>query len=134
MANALYDYGRQAFLEGKIAYLTDTIKVALVGSGYVPNLAAHQFYSALASNPVGVPVALTSKTSTAGVAMAANVTFNNVPASTVTFIAMYKDTGNAGTSPLICLIDTANGLPITVPSGGNVDVNWDTGPNGIFKL
>jgi len=134
MANALYDHGRQAFLEGSIAYLTDNIKVALVGSGYVPNLMSHQFYNALGANTVGVPVALTSKTSTAGVAMAANVTFSNVQASTITFIAMYKDTGNTATSPLICLIDTASGLPITVPSGGNVDVNWDTGPNGIFKL
>jgi hypothetical protein len=57
MANALYDKGRQAFLEGSIAYLTDTIKVALVTNGYTPNLSTHQFYSDLTpgSNVVGTP-------------------------------------------------------------------------------
>jgi len=134
VANALYDHGRQAFLEGSINYLSDNIKVALVSSTYVPSLPNHQYLSDLGSTVVGNPVVLTSKTSTAGVAMAANVAFTNAPAATVTFIVMFKDTGGPGSSPLICLIDTANGLPVTIPSGGNVDVNWDTGPNGIFKL
>jgi len=134
MANALYDHGRQAFLEGGIAYLTDNIKVALVSGTYTPNLASHQFLSDLGANVVGTPLALTTKTSTAGVAGASNLTFTSVPAATVTYVAMFKDTGVAGTSPLICLIDTATGLPVTIAAGGNVVITWDTGPNAIFKL
>lgn len=136
MANALYDKGRQAFLEGSIAYLTDTIKVALVTSGYTPNLSTNQYYSDLTpgSNVVGTPQTLASKTSTAGVANAANVTFSSVSAgSTVTYLAIYKDTGTTTTSPLIALIDTATGLPVAT-NGGDITVTWDSGSNHIFKL
>ncbi len=134
MANALYDLGRQAFLEGGIAYLTDNVKAALVSGGYTPNLATHQFLSDLGANILGAGLALTSKTSTAGVANAANLTFSGVSAGTVTYVALYKDTGVAGTSPLIALIDTATGLPVTVPGSSNVIITWDTGANKIFKL
>ncbi len=34
MANSLYNGGRQRFLEGSIAWLTDNIKAVLVTSGY----------------------------------------------------------------------------------------------------
>ena len=134
MANALFDHARQSFLEGGLAYLTDNVKAALITSGYTPNLATHQFLTDLGANVLGTAVALTSKTSTAGVANAANVTFTSVPAGTVNYIALYKDTGTGATSNLIALIDTAGGLPITVASGGNVVVAWDTGPLAILKL
>ncbi len=136
MANALYDLGRQAFLEGSIAYLTDTIKVALVKSAYTPSLSTHQFYSDLTpgSNVVGTPQTLGSKTSTNGVADAADISYTAVAGgSTVTYLAIYKDTGSAGTSPLIGLVDTATGLPVST-NGGDVSVTWDNGANKIFKL
>ncbi len=136
MANALYDLGRQAFLEGSIAYLTDTIKVALVKNTYTPNTSTHQFYSDLtpASNVVGTSQTLASKTSTSGVANAANITFTAVTSgSTVSYLAIYKDTGVTTTSPLIALIDTATGLPVST-NGGDITIAWDTGSNKIFKL
>ncbi len=136
MANALYDLGRQAFLEGSIAYLTDTIKVALVKNTYTPNTSTHQFYSDLtpASNVVGTSQTLASKTSTSGVANAANITFSSVTSgSTVSYLAIYKDTGVTTTSPLIALIDTATGLPVAT-NGGDITISWDTGANKIFKL
>lgn len=136
MANSLYALGRQAFLEGGIAYLTDTIKVALVKSAYTPNLATHQYYSDLTpgSNVVGTPQTLASKTSTDGVANAATVTFSSVASgNTIAYIAIYKDTGTASTSPLIALIDTTTGLPLST-NGGDITVTWDTGANKIFKL
>ena len=46
---------------------------------------------------------------------------------------IYKDTGDNATSPLIALIDSATGLPIT-PNGGDIIVVWDNGANKIFKL
>ncbi len=136
MANALYDKGRQAFLEGGIAYLTDTIKVALVKDSYSPNIATHQFYSDLTpgSNVAGTPQTFASKTSTSGVANAAGVTFTAVTTgSTINYLAIYKDTGVAGTSPLIALIDTATGLPAST-NGGDISVAWDSGSNKIWKL
>lgn len=134
MANALYDLGRQAFLEGSIAYLTDNIKAVLVSSGYTPSTTTHQFLSDI---PGGSRVAtsgnLASKTSTAGVANAAAVTFTAVTGAQCLYLVLYKDTGTAATSPLIAIFDTATGLPVT-PSGGDITITWDTGANKIFKL
>jgi hypothetical protein len=48
-------------------------------------------------------------------------------------IVYYKDTGTAGTSPLIAYIDTATGLPVT-PNGGDINIIPDNGSNKLFKL
>jgi hypothetical protein len=135
MANALYDKGRQKFLEGAINWLTDTIKVLLVDTGlYTVNLATHEFLSDIpAGARVGTAQTLASKTSTAGVADAADVTFNTVTGNSVEALVIYKDTGVEASSPLIAYIDTATGLPIA-PNGGNINVVWDNGANKIFKL
>jgi len=133
LANALYDKGRQKFLEGGIAVLTDTIKVALATSSYTPNLSTDEFLSDLGATTVGTAQTLGSKTSTAGVFDAADITYTALSGSAVSYIVIYKDTGSSATSPLIALIDTATGMPFT-PSGGNVSVVWDNGSNKIFKL
>lgn len=134
MANALYTLAYKAFLEGSIAFLTDNIKINLVSSSYTPNLTTDQF---LAIIPGGAIIAtstnLASKTTTGGVANAANITFTSVTGSVGTYIAMYKDTGSTATSPLILLIDTAINLPVD-PNGGDIAVQWDSGTNKIFTL
>ena len=71
----------------------------------------------------------------AGVADAADVTFTAVPAGDpLEYILIFKDDGvDDVSSPLIALIDTATGLPIT-PNDGDITVAWDNGANKIFKL
>jgi hypothetical protein len=135
MANALYDYGRQRFLEGSFNWLTDTVKAILIDAGsYTVNLSTHQYLSDVSSGArVTTPVTLTSKTTTGGAADAADVTFSAVSGPSIEAIILYKDTGVESTSPLIAYIDTATGLPIT-PNGGDIIVTWDNGPNKIFKL
>ena len=135
MANALYDKARQAFLEGSIAWLTDTIKAVLVDTGaYTPNLATHQFLSDIPSGArIYTSVALTGKTSTNGVADANDLTDTAVTGVSCEALVLIKDTGSAATSPLIAYIDTATGLPVT-PSGGDILITWDNGANKIFKL
>ena len=135
MANTLYDYCRQRFLESQINWMTDTIKVVLVStSAYTPQTAVHQY---LADIPVSAriagPVTLTAKATTGGAADAADCTFTSVSGATINAIVIYKDTGTDSTSPLIAFIDTATGLPIT-PNGGDIIVTWDNGANKIFKL
>jgi len=135
MANALYDTGRAAFLLGDIAWDTDNIKVILVDTAdYTVNLSTHDF---LDDVPGGAIVAtsgnLASKTTTAGVADAANVTFSSVSGDQCEALIIYKDTGSSATSQLIAYIDTATGLPVT-PNGGDITVTWDDGANKIFKL
>lgn len=135
MANALYDKARQRFLEGQINWLTDTIKVYLIDSPtYNAQLTTHEYLSDVAlSARVAGPVTLTNKSTAGGAADANDVTFTSVSGSQLEFILIYKDTGTEATSPLIALIDTANGLPIT-PNGGDIIVTWDNGTNKIFKL
>ena len=135
MANTLYDYCRQRFLESQINWMTDTIKVILVStSAYTPQTAIHQY---LADIPVSAriagPVTLTAKATTGGAADAADCTFTSVSGATINAIVIYKDTGTEATSPLIAYIDTATGLPIT-PNGGDIIVTWDNGTNKIFKV
>ena len=133
MANALYGKGRDKFLNGSINWGSDTIKAALVDTGtYTVQIDTHEFLSDL-SGVVGTATALGSKSSALGVADAADTTFSSVSGNTVEAIVLYKDTGNAATSPLIAYIDTATGLPFT-PNGGDVTVAWDNGANKIFKL
>jgi hypothetical protein len=135
MANGLYDKGRQAFLEGGVAWLTDNIKVVLVDTGaYGPNLATHQFLSDIAAGArIATSANLAGKTSTAGVADANDAVFSAVTGVQSEAVVIYKDTGTAGTSTLIAYIDTATGLPVT-PNGGDITVVWDNGANKIFKL
>ena len=135
MANTLYDYCRQRFLEAQINWMTDTVKVILVStSAYTPQTAVHQY---LADIPVSAriagPVTLTAKATTGGAADAADCTFTSVSGATINAIVIYKDTGTAATSPLIAYIDTATGLPIT-PNGGDIIVTWDNGVNKIFRV
>lgn len=135
MANALYDKGRQRFLEGQFNWLTDTIKCLMVDTAaYTANLAVHEFLSDIGSSArITTPVTLTSKASTGGAADAADVTFTSVSGPSIEAIILYRDTGTEATSPLIAYIDTATGLPIT-PNGGDIIVTWDNGTNKIFKL
>lgn len=135
MANALYGKGRQAFLEGTIAYLSDNIKLCLVNTAsYTLSINVDQYLSAI---PGGAIVATSgnfaSKTSTLGVADAADLTLTAVSGSQCSLIVIYKDTGSSATSPLIAAIDTATGLPVT-PNGGDITVQWDNGANKIWKL
>lgn len=138
MANGLYDAGRAAFLNGTIACNNNTIKCSLVANSYSPTVATDTTmnqvdaytYSGTTDQTLG------TKTITAGVADAANITFTNVAASgayTVKYLVLYQDTTNNQTSKLIAVIDTATGLPVT-PNGGSITVAWDDGGNKIFKL
>lgn len=135
MPNALYDAGRAGFLGGDIDWDANTIKVTLVDSAdYTLNLATDDFYDDVpAAGRVATSSALTSKTTTAGVADAADITFTSVTGDQSEYLVIWADTTVESTSRLIANIDTATGLPVT-PNGGNIDVAWDNGANKIFKL
>lgn len=138
MANALYDKGREDFLDGSIDWDTDTIKVVACDSGYTANLSTHANLSDVpAAARVATSGALTSKTVAAGVADAADVTFLAVASGkTITQLVIYKDTGAESTSRLIARIDTnASSQAISIPTnGGDITIQWDNGANRIFKL
>lgn len=135
MANALYDTGRKAFMDGGINWLTDDIKVCLVDTNdYTVNLATDDFFDDVTvGGRVAISGNLASKDSTAGVADAADVVLSSVTGDEAEALVIYKDTGVESTSQLIAYIDTATGLPVT-PNGGDITIAWDSGANKIFKL
>lgn len=135
MANALYDKGRQAFLQADVDWLVDDIRVILVdGADYTPNLATHDFLDDVpGAARVATSGALTGKTATDGVADANDVTFTSVSGDPFEYVLIYKHTGVESTSQLIALFDTATGLP-TTPNGNDILLAFDNGANKIFKL
>ncbi len=137
MSNTLYDFGRESFANGDIDLLADTIKVVGIDHGVdTPNAATDQYLSDLsAGSRIFTSAGLSTKTTTAGVLDADDVTMSGVTGSSFESLTLYKDTGVAGTSILILLLDTVGGLPFT-PAGGGSDflIVWDSGSNKIFKL
>lgn len=135
MTNALYDKGREGFLDGSIDWDTDDIRAILIDvADYTVDLAAHDNLDDIpAAARVAVSGALTGKTVAAGVADAADVTWSEVTGDECEAIVLYKHTGTESTSRLIAYIDSATGLPVT-PNGGDIKVEWDSGSDKIFKL
>ncbi len=135
MSNALYEKGREGFLDGSIDWDTHAIKVTLVDGGdYTPNLVTHDNYDDVTpAGRVAVSPSLASKTATDGVADAADTVFTAVTGDPSEYLVGWKDTGVESTSRLIFFIDTATGLPVT-PNSGDISIIWNNGANRIFKL
>ncbi len=132
MANTSYPKGAQKLLGAAVNLLVDTIKVALVPSAYTFST-SHEFLSDLGTR-VGTDQTLTNKSVTGGVLDADDPDFGTLaPGSTVKAIVIYKDTGNATTSPLLFYIDTALGLPFST-NGGIVTIPWDNGVKKVARL
>jgi hypothetical protein len=141
--SALFDPGREGFLDGTIDWNTATIKVSPV-RGYTFN-AAHRFVSEVVATGTlhgGAAVTLTSPTATNGVADAADITFTALTATAAApcSLLVYQASAAAGGADLantaqrvIAWIDTGTNIPFT-PNGGDVAIAWDNTANRIFRL
>lgn len=133
--SSIYDAARESFLKGLIDFSTDSIRAKLVSTAYTYS-ASHSTVADVAASTLSTSPALTSKTTTAGVANAASVTFTAVPGGADgKAIVLYQHVAGDNTDKIICYIDQTSdsSLPVT-PNGGDIIVNWDTGANKIFKL
>lgn len=128
----MYDKALQGFLEANIDWAADDIRVILVDTGlYTAVEATDEFLTSIAGGArIAVSGSLTGKTTTNGVADAADVTFPTVTGASVEALVVYKHTGSDATARLIAYIDTVIGMPFT-PSGADIIVQW--GAN-IFSL
>jgi len=146
MANALYDNARNLFARGDLQWKNggNTFRAFLVDSAtYTPDLAAHDFLDDVPTSArkggaggatgFGDGVVVVPADPAAGVCDAADITFVAVGAGTFEYILIYRALTSDALSPLVALIDTATGLPITA-NGGDITVTWDNGANRIFKL
>lgn len=142
MANALFDPGREGFLDATIDWDTAVIKAALVRS--YTFAAAHKFVSDITGAGGVLHVtssALASKTVTNGVADAADLAYLAVTANasnhSLLIFQSSAVTGGADVAAtaqrVIAWIDTGTNFPI-VPNGGDINIAFDSGTNRIFKL
>ena len=99
ISNFWYGKSIQHFANGDINWASNTIKVALVSSGYSAAQNTDEFYSVAVSggNIVSAGVTLGSKTNVLGLLSAANTTWSTVSGSQVTQLVGYVAGGSPGT-------------------------------------
>ena len=132
MANTSYPLGMQKLLGASIDFLDDTIKAALLPSTYTFS-AAHEFVAALGTR-IGTDQTLTGKSVTGGVLDADDPDFGALaPGNTVKALVIYKDTGNASTSPVLFYYDVVAGFPFAT-NGGALTVPWDSSVKKIARV
>lgn len=134
MANALYGLGRDKFANGDIDWENDTIDVELIDTNdYTVNIDVDEFISDVAGAARVANTTISGRSTTLGTVDGNDATFTSVTGDECEALLIFKDTGVAGTSPLLAYFDTGTGLPVT-PNGGDITVTWDNGANRIFTL
>jgi hypothetical protein len=133
MANALYSKAKEAFLNGSINMVANTITIALVDTGVYTYSATHQFRNEVSNSAVISSTSLANKTIANGVFDADDATFSSVTGANCEALLIFQDTGIQTTSRLIAYIDSATGLPI-LPNGGDITVAFSSGSSRIFAL
>ena len=139
MADIIYNSFKAKIMDGSIDLDTDTIKVALVTSTYTPDQDVHDFFDDVTNEVTGTGytaggASLASKavtvdtTDNEGVFDAADVTWAT---STITArgAVIYKSTGTASTSALICYLDFTTDK---TSSAGDFTIAWNA--EGILNL
>jgi len=133
MANALYPKAKEAFLNGSINMVANTITIALVDTGVYTYSSSHQYRNEVSNSAVISSTTLSNKTITNGVFDADDATFSSVTGANCEALLIFQDTGIQSTSRLIAYIDSATGLPI-LPNGGDISVAFSSGSSKIFAL
>ena len=134
MANALFNPGREGFLDGTIDWDTGDIRAMLVLSTYTFD-GTDKFITDLGAVDNGRSAALGTKTVTDGIADAADTSLVATAASACKALVLFQHTGADATARLIAYIDApTSGLPFTPSAGQTVNIAWDNGANKIFKL
>lgn len=133
MANALYPKAKEAFLNGSINMVANTITIALVDTGVYTYSSSHQYRNEVSNSAVISSTTLSNKTITNGVFDADDATFSSVTGANCEALLIFQDTGVQSTSRLIAYIDSATGLPI-LPNGGDISVAFSSGSSRIFAL
>lgn len=139
MASFLYNACKTAFLEGEIDFINDTIKVALVTSGYSASKDSDLNFSDITNEVSGTGYSSGGKT-LAGISTEqddendrAAVIADDVSWAVATFTAraavIYKDSGTPSTSLLIAYVDFGDDKSV---SGEDFTVEWHQ--DGVLYL
>lgn len=140
MASLVYNSFKKKIMDGSIDLDTDTIKIALVTSSYTPSADNDDFWDDVSANEVGASGTYSAggatltvtisqdNTDDEGVFDATDVSWTTATI-TARYAVIYKSTGVAGTSPLVCLIDFGGNQ---TSSGGTFAITFAA--EGILNL
>lgn len=141
MANVVYNDFKRAFMAGEIDLDSggDTIKVALVSSSYSPNIDSDTVWSDVTNEVSGTGYTAGGNTLASQAVTADNTDDEGVfdasdtnwasSSFTARGAVVYKSTGTASTSPLICYFDFSSDQTST---SGNFTIQWNS--EGILNL
>lgn len=135
MATIVYNSAKKALLDGGIDMANDTIKVALVTSGYTPDMDTHVFFDDITNEVSGTGYSAGGETLSGKSVtqdddadesyLTASNTIWEGSSITARGAVMYKSTGVGSTSPLIAYFDfgqdettVADTFRLTWPEGG----------------
>lgn len=132
MANVIYPEAKDAYGNGELKLIDDTLKVVALTDAYTYN-ASHTVYDDL-TGVVAVSPALASKTLTAGVFDAADTTYTAITGSEIERLVIFQDTGDTSTSRLFYYMDEETGAVAIsyTPSGVDLVITWPA--SGICEL
>jgi hypothetical protein len=136
-----YTNGPKHLVNGDVDWDTSTnVMCALCTSSYTPDQDAHEFYSSITGEVASGSGYTTKGAAIGSRSVSADTASNetrliggNVSWSSATFTARYavifRDTGTAGTSPLLGYVDFGTNMPV---SAGTFTITWDA--TGILKI
>lgn len=135
--SVFYNNGKGELLKANIDLESDTISLAFMATSYTPDIDAHVYWSDISSSlasgtsvqTLGSKTVTVDNTNNRAEFDAANASIAGVTAETDKFV-LYKNTGVAATSQLICCVDIAEGT--LRPIGGTLGINFNA--EGIFAI
>lgn len=136
----VYTAAKKSLLDGAFDLANDTIKLALVGSGYTPDADTHDFWDDVSgeeASGTGYTAGGQTVTSIAtsldavnhrGVADAPDVTWVGLDVGTPGYAVLYQDSGDPSTSRLILFWE----LGATASNGGDYTIRFNAA--GVFYI
>ena len=136
MANFVYGKAKQALLNGQINVLSNSLKILIVDSSYVPSANSDQYVSNI--NPSYIKnrsAIIQNVTNTLGVLDADDITIIEHDGSAFKAIVLYENGISDSYSRLIAYIDTSIGLPFAgVNFSLPVTIIWNNDLSKILSL
>lgn len=134
MPNAIYNGARSLAATTGLNWTTATFKAYLVDTSVYSFDIAHDYLDDVTAGArIAGPITLAGNTVVDGACDADDIVFPAVAGPEVGAMVIFIDTGVEATSPLVCYIDEATGLPIT-PDGSDIVAEIDPTTNRLFKL
>lgn len=136
MANFVYGKAKQSLLNGQINVLSNSLKILLVDSSYVPSANSDEYVSNI--NPTYIKnrsAIIQNVTNTLGVLDADDITILEHDGVAFKAIVLYQNGASDSDSRLIAYIDTSIGLPFAgVNFSLPVTIIWSNDLSKILSL